>query len=176
MSVFQMTVHGLLAHVFGKATPLVVGQLSIEHATADDYAGALKDLQAAADQMRELREKGFDGCAVCGDSGHHAGLCHHNPLLLAVLGGEALLGAFWKCFHCGAIYTDEAHARNHFGDRPDEPAKCQIRDAQRQGYEAGSLDVATSFGEIFRANFQPDVETVRRRAQLRYPNDPNQED
>jgi hypothetical protein len=125
MSIFEIGVHGM--QWFGPP----VGQLTIAHAEDADYSKAIDDLTRAREQMRKIRAgEGYDACAVCEDA-HHAGLCHHNPLLLAVLGGEALLGAVWKCYHCGAVYTDEQSAANHFGRTPDDPASCLSQQRQQ---------------------------------------------
>jgi hypothetical protein len=76
-------------------------------------------------QMRSIRAgAGQDQCLVCGDGGHTAEECHHNPLLLAAIGRDAFFGNVWKCFHCGAVFCDEESAEQHFGTTPEWPAAC----------------------------------------------------
>ena len=88
--------------------------------TDEDYAEAIAALQDARTQLRP------DGghCSVCGDSGHQAFECHHNPLLLARKWTKAT--GVWCCWHCGFTATDEKEARSHFGANEDEPAACQV--------------------------------------------------
>jgi hypothetical protein len=78
--------------------------------TAADYWRAIADLQ---DAMTQLAPDG-NPCAVCGDSGHMAWECHHNPL--AVMHEYRADRLRWRCFHCDAVFTDEATAREHFGE------------------------------------------------------------
>jgi hypothetical protein len=87
----------------------------LEDLTAADYAEAIEALQAAATQT----EPDGRGCVVCGDSGHQAMHCHHNPLVMArqVTREQRL----YRCFHCDGLFNDE-DAREHFG--PDERAEA----------------------------------------------------
>jgi hypothetical protein len=59
---------------------------------------------------------------------------YHNPLLLAYMGHYALLGEFWRCFHCGGVFLDEAAAEQHFGRNPGSVAEClqQLADLARE--------------------------------------------
>lgn len=34
--------------------------------------------------------------------------------------------SLWTCFHCGDVFTDEAEAREHFGDTMDDEPICQV--------------------------------------------------
>ena len=85
-----------------------------------DYAKAISDLNLAATQLRP------DGaaCAVCGDSGHQAWECHHNPLVMARRGARK--GREWRCFYCGLVFYDPISAEEHFGKQgTPKKAKCQ---------------------------------------------------
>jgi hypothetical protein len=97
-----------------------------------DYLRTLAlQLEDAARQLEEIEAgRGYpDGCAICGDA-HHAGVCwFHNVALLAELGRIALLGDFWRCFHCGAVFTTEETARQHFGDTLEAIALCIMQAA-----------------------------------------------
>jgi hypothetical protein len=86
--------------------------------TERDYDEAIEALQAAKTQMMP------DGrnCAICTD-GHQAMHCHHNPLLMIRKLIDATEG--WRCFHCGAYFTDEGAAREHFGENESVRASCQ---------------------------------------------------
>lgn len=101
--------------------------LSIADATDEHYAEVLALLERARAQMRSIRAgEAQRECAVCGDGGHTVEECHRNPLLLSIVGRDALTGVVFKCFHCGAIYCDEQSAATHFGERPDRPAACHL--------------------------------------------------
>lgn len=84
----------------------------------NDYAEAIESLTAASTQICP------DGraCVVCGDDGHQAFECHHNPLVMSRRAVE--LGNAWRCFHCGARFTRWDAAQEHFGKTEDEKAKC----------------------------------------------------
>jgi hypothetical protein len=99
--------------------------INVGDATDEHYAEVIALLELARAQMRSMRAgKAQRECDVCGDGGHTAEECHHNPLLLSTVGRDALLGTVWKCFHCGAIYCDEESAERHFGTTPEWPAAC----------------------------------------------------
>ena len=113
--------------------------------TAEDYDEAIADLQLARQQLRP------DGnhCAVCGDSGHQAMECHHNPLLLARKWTKA--SSVWRCWHCQFVATTDEEAVAHFGRSDDEPAACQadpaldVAPAQYSEMEQRALDIAERF-------------------------------
>lgn len=87
--------------------------------TLDDYNEAIAELQEAKSQL----EPDGSCCAVCGDSGHQAWECHHNPLAMAR--EAAKMRSQWRCFHCGEVFIDAKLAAEHFGNRGDEePAAC----------------------------------------------------
>jgi len=84
--------------------------------TRAEYDEAIADLTAARD------EEPASGCGVCGDSGHTAAFCHHNPLVMA---RRAVCAArVWRCYHCNAVFADHAAAAEHFGRGEEEAAKC----------------------------------------------------
>lgn len=97
------------------------GQLNERH-----YLELIEKLRDGLKQFRSMRRGEHQHCCgVCGDNGHTAEQCwFHNPLHLSLMGFEALTGPIWKCFHCGAIYTSEETAAEHFGKTPDSPAEC----------------------------------------------------
>lgn len=86
--------------------------------TAADYLEAIEALTLAAQQLQP------DGrsCNVCGDSGHQAFECHHNPLLVARKWTRAT--GVYHCWHCGFVATNEKEAVAHFGTSDDEVARC----------------------------------------------------
>lgn len=93
--------------------------------TVEDYAEAVELLTFAmrglAGELSESR-----GCLCCGDSGHTAATCHHNPLLLARAFAVYRDRNYWRCFHCGDVFAlgQEELARDHFGKGEDEAAAC----------------------------------------------------
>lgn len=91
--------------------------------TAEDYNEAI---QALRDASHQLEPDGL-GCQVCGDSGHQAWECHHNPLVMARRASRANAhegtAIPWRCFHCGQMFDNVTDARDHFGER-DELVKC----------------------------------------------------
>jgi hypothetical protein len=87
--------------------------------TLADYNEAIEALQDAKQQM----EPDGENCRVCGDSGHQAWQCHHNPLVMARRAAKSQTE--WRCFHCGDVFTDEQAATEHFGRTSDDgPAAC----------------------------------------------------
>jgi hypothetical protein len=108
--------------------------------TADHYRDAIGDLRAGLHQLEQIeRGEGYPmGCLIGGDD-HHAGVCHHNPLILAAWGTETLLGPVWKCFHCGCVFTTEEGARNHFGSSVENAAKCVAEQVEVLTYRAEQL-------------------------------------
>jgi hypothetical protein len=105
-----------------RVTNLSLGQ----KITTAHYSEVIHRLQLGLEQLRSMnRREAQNCCAVCGDNGHTAEGCwYFNPLHLTLVGIEALVGSLYKCFHCGAVYTDEESARHHFGKTPDSPAEC----------------------------------------------------
>lgn len=88
--------------------------------TAEDYDEAIHDLMKAKEQLKP------DGnsCAVCGDGGHQAWECHHNPLVIARRTAKEL--ATYRCFHCGQSFVGHDEAAEHFGKRDErEHPVCQ---------------------------------------------------
>lgn len=64
-------------------------------------------------------------------------------------------GTEWRCFHCGDVFTDEAEAREHFGDTMDDEPICQVtaeryRTVERElvGYQNESDATARTFYDI----------------------------
>ncbi len=86
--------------------------------TAADYDEAIEELQRARAQLAP----DGNGCNVCGDSGHQAFECHHNPLLLARRWTAAR--SIYTCWHCGYTATNEDEAVAHFGTSDAEVARC----------------------------------------------------
>ncbi len=79
-----------------------------------DYQRALK---ALADGVGQLEPDG-NVCAVCGDNGHQAWECHHNP--------ARAMWVQWgyRCYHCGGLFFDKA-AADHFGELDEQrPVAC----------------------------------------------------
>lgn len=94
--------------------------------TVADYDSALAALRAARAQLRSAaRGEAQTACAVCGDVGHTADACHHNPLVLARRGARE--GTTWRCYHCGERFQDAERAEAHFGTREEEVARCLRR-------------------------------------------------
>lgn len=79
--------------------------------TAFDYDQAIYDLMCAKEQLTP------DGksCSVCGDGGHQAWECHHNPLVMTRRAAKER--ATYRCFHCGQSFMDQDTAADHFGKR-----------------------------------------------------------
>jgi hypothetical protein len=76
-----------------------------------EYREAIDALELAMTQLQP------DGrcCVVCGDTGHQAWECHHNPLVMANRGYK--LEYQWRCFHCNLVFIDAKKAEEHFGKR-----------------------------------------------------------
>jgi len=88
--------------------------------TAGDYDEAIQALREAKQQLKP----DGDNCRVCGDSGHQAWECHHNPLVMAR--EAACAREQWRCFHCGEVFTDAKLVEDHFGPpESPRPAECQ---------------------------------------------------
>lgn len=89
--------------------------------TAADYDDAIADLQRAKAQCLKIETEGYQACAICEDD-HHAGLCHHNPLVMARRAAEEV-GKF-RCYHCGFVATDDVAAKKHFGETDQVTVAC----------------------------------------------------
>lgn len=87
--------------------------------TRDQYHDAIARLK---DGLSQLKPDG-NNCHVCGDGGHQAWECHHNPLFMEQLAWK-VYGGFWKCYHCGEVFTDDDKALEHFGSDDDIVAAC----------------------------------------------------
>lgn len=90
--------------------------------TAEDYSEAIEALMDARNQL----EPDGRNCVVCGDSGHQAWECHHNPLVMARRFSAIMHAELWRCFHCNELFSSEATAREHFGKAEDEIARCLL--------------------------------------------------
>ena len=81
---------------------------------ASDYKNAIRKL---CDGLTQLEPDG-ENCAICGDCGHQAMECPHNPLV-------QMARPEYKCFHCGEELNGKA-AEEHFGiDEFQTPACIQ---------------------------------------------------
>ncbi len=92
--------------------------------TLADYDDAIRELQ---DAKTQLDPDGYE-CRVCGDSGHQAWECHHNPLAMAR--EAASMRHQWRCFHCDDVFTDVALAGAHFGERGSARPMCIEKDGE----------------------------------------------
>ena len=82
--------------------------------TKAKYLSAINDLKLGMSQLVP------DGkvCAICGDCGHQAWECHHNPL-------EGLRHYHAsRCSHCGYVAFTQEECEEHFGKTQDEVSKC----------------------------------------------------
>ena len=95
---------------------LLTNPISSKLLAKADYHKAIATLNAGLKQL----EPDGNNCSICGDSGHQAWGCHHNPLTL-----QYAANTFWRCWHCGATFTDLAEAEEHFGKSRDEMVSCQ---------------------------------------------------
>lgn len=84
--------------------------------TKKDYENAIQRLK---DGMSQLEADG-NCCAICGDNGHQAMECHHNPLVLEKVAQG------WRCFHCGLVFYTEEGASLHFGEQGAAHPVCII--------------------------------------------------
>lgn len=88
--------------------------------TAEQYDQVIEKLEHGRGQLAP------DGnnCNICGDSGHQAPECRHNPLVM-MAEAESLRGS-WRCFHCDNVFVTEADAQAHFGsaDFEERPPAC----------------------------------------------------
>lgn len=86
--------------------------------TEAEYDEAIQALQDAKTQLKP----NADHCHVCGDSGDWAGVCHHNPLVLARRWARST--RVYQCYHCGFVAQSDEEAQGHFGKNDEEVAKC----------------------------------------------------
>src|SRR6185503_15861859 len=87
--------------------------------TDTDYVEAIASLEAARSQLKPNGRN----CAICGDSGHQADGCHHNPLLMA---RRAISYQHsYRCFHCRVVFFTDEGAREHFGEDPTTTPACK---------------------------------------------------
>ena len=87
--------------------------------TKNLYLKAIENLKLGMIQL----EPDGNCCSVCGDDGHQAWECHHNPLSRNYMYRE-----HWRCFHCNQIFYNVDDAHEHFGDsEKDEPSSCRNR-------------------------------------------------
>lgn len=91
-----------------------------------------RDYDEAIEYLQEAKRLGITGCP-CGDSGHSAEQCHHNPLVQARRGASK--ETEFKCYHCGFIFGED-DARAHFGNSESEIASCLQGTAQQMAVEA----------------------------------------
>ena len=91
--------------------------------TIEDYEEAITALTGARHQLQQIAMGIYQpGCFVCGDSGHTAGQCHHNPLILAR--ERTAAQRIWQCWHCGFEARTDEEAAGHFGRTEEEVARC----------------------------------------------------
>lgn len=101
--------------------------------TKEDYDEAIETLVCARD------EDPSKCCGSCGDGGHTAETCHHNPLVLARLGAKKEFE--YRCFHCGEVFNGNA-AQEHFGKTECEDPSClSAALARNKELEAVVLDI-----------------------------------
>ena len=83
--------------------------------TKEEYEKAIENIKLATTQLEP------DGlcCTVCGDNGHQAWECHHNPLSRNYLYRE-----HWRCFHCNSVFYDPKEAELHFGWKDKKGPAC----------------------------------------------------
>lgn len=87
--------------------------------TKDLYLKAIENLKLGMTQL----EPDGNCCSVCGDDGHQAWKCHHNPLSQNYIYRE-----HWRCFHCNQVFYNVDDAQEHFGNgKKDEPSSCRNR-------------------------------------------------
>ena len=87
--------------------------------TVEEYEKAIEDLKLG---MTQLAPDG-ENCHICGDGGHQAWECHHNPLNHSKWFWDSMTE--WRCFHCGQVFVDEEAAAEHFGERESSRPICE---------------------------------------------------
>lgn len=105
---------------------IAAGNMTIDGLKESSYTETIEELEKALEQFRSMERGEYQPCCfVCHDTGHTAEQCwYFNPLLVMAIGQIALISPFYRCYHCGAIYTDEQSAEQHFGKTPNSPAEC----------------------------------------------------
>jgi hypothetical protein len=102
-----------------------VNKLEVDGITDGHYEDMIKALQAGLRQRQAIRddeEHAQEYCFICEGNDHTADQCwFHNPLLLTTMGEYALIGDFWRCFHCGAVHTTLWGWRGGGGQVPAAP-------------------------------------------------------
>ncbi len=78
--------------------------------TKEEYEKAIENIKLAMTQL----EPDIRNCVVCGDGGHSACECHHNPVHAMQLQWG------WRCFYCGHVMHTEEEVREHFGPEESE--------------------------------------------------------
>lgn len=87
--------------------------------SAEDYTDAIDMLIGARQQLAPDGEN----CACCGDSGHQAWECHHNPLVMA---RKAAKQEFeYRCWHCGYVARSQEQGDGHFGKNEEGCPACK---------------------------------------------------
>lgn len=87
--------------------------------TKDLYLKAIENLKLGMTQL----EPDGNCCVVCGDGGHQAWECHHNPISKNYMYRE-----HWRCFHCNEVFYSVDDAEEHFGsNKKQEPTSCGHR-------------------------------------------------
>lgn len=102
-----------------------------ERITAEDYRDAIHDLESASGQLQPDGEH----CRCCGDSGHQAWECHHNPLVMARRAAQRKQE--YRCYHCGETFVGK-YAAEHFGDDRANavPTTCQQAESDSRMLDA----------------------------------------
>lgn len=132
-------VNGRMVRAVSQDWPQPINQ-TVDGITVEHYRDSVGDLSAALVQHVAVSNgEPQKGCAICGHRSHVADDCSRNPLLLMAFGAHALHGPTWKCFHCGAVFSDERGAADHFGDRLENAARCVREQAQILTYRAEQL-------------------------------------
>jgi hypothetical protein len=143
-----------------------VNKLEVDGITDGHYEDMIKALQAGLRQRQAIRddeEHAQEYCFICEGNDHTADQCwFHNPLLLTTMGEYALIGDFWRCFHCGAVHTDPESAAQHFGDGVEEAAKCLQHLAHTQGFQLVHFMVRRALaGPNSKGNYKRTLEVLR---------------
>ena len=108
--------------------------------TEKDYLSAIRKLKRG---MAQLQPNGYP-CFICGDTGHQAWECHHNPLVAVELAEK------YQCYHCGRIFSEE-DAEEHFGKSEDEVARCLQPAPSGPPVEPGVFDLTVRL-EVYKVD------------------------
>jgi hypothetical protein len=101
-----------------------------------EYSDALQKLIAG---LSQLKPDGND-CAICGDSGHQAWECHHNPLV--IMQRVEVAESKWRCYHCNEVFEDSEKARQHFGNIPSATPRCILLKCKCSDCDCNSTECA----------------------------------